>query len=138
MYSRKKPKNFAFLKIPETEAFWLKDFSQKVLIIKFREGQKKYFGKKEMSLHVDVFFIKQNGNIRKRVYYSSVYHCNQGIADTLSLALTVLDKSKDHPNIRDIYAKSYLCKIFMIMFPLIMETLFWKLYINCAYQKIFT
>ena len=137
MYSRKKPKNFAFLKIPETEAFWLKDFSQKVLIIKFREGQKKYFGKKEMSLHVDVFFIKQNGNIRKRVFIS-VYHCNQGIADTLSLALTVLDKFKDHPNIRDIYAKSYLCKIFMIMFPLIMETLFWKLYINCAYQKRFT
>ena len=45
--------------------------------------------------------------IRKRVYYSSVYRCDQGIADTLSLASTVSDKFKeDHPNIRDIYAKS--------------------------------
>ena len=59
-----------------------------------------------MSLQIDVFFTKQNGNIRKRVY-PSVYCCNQGIADTLSLASTVLNKFKeDHPNIRDIYAKS--------------------------------
>ena len=78
-----------------------------LLQIKFREGQKKYFGKKGFSLHIDVFFITQNGNIRKRVYYSSVYRCDQEIADTLSPASTVLDKFKeDHPNIRDIYAKS--------------------------------
>ena len=88
-------------------AFWLKDFIQKVLPIKLKEGQKEYFGKKGMSLHIDVFFAKQNGNIRKRVYYSSVYHCDQRIADTSSLASTVLDKIKeDHPNNRDIYAKS--------------------------------
>ena len=51
-------------------AFWLKDFSQKVLSMKFRESQNESFGKKGMSLYT----AKQSGNIRKRVYYSSV-HC---------------------------------------------------------------
>lgn len=76
---QKKAKEFAFSKILETVAFWLKDFSQKVLLIAFRDGQGKYFDKKGMSLHIDFFFTKQNGKIRKRVYYSSVYCCNQGI-----------------------------------------------------------
>ena len=53
-----------------------------------------------MSLHIDVSFTKQNGNMRKIVYNSNVYHCNQGIAETLSLVSTVLDKFKeDHPDI---------------------------------------
>ena len=51
-------------------AFWLKDFGQKVLSMKFRESQNEYFGKKGMSFYT----AKQSGNIRKQVYYSSV-HC---------------------------------------------------------------
>ena len=35
---QKKAKEFAFSKISEMEAFWLRDFSQKVLAVKFREG----------------------------------------------------------------------------------------------------
>ena len=46
---QKKAKEFAFSKISETVAFRLRDFSEKVLPIKFREGQKEYFGKKGMS-----------------------------------------------------------------------------------------
>ena len=80
-----------------------------------------------MSLHIDVFFTKQNGDIRKRVYYSSVYRCDQGIADTLSLASTVSDKFKDHPNIRNIYAKFDNAFSYHGNFVLC---------INCAYQKI--
>ena len=105
MYSRKKPKNLLFQKYQKRWHFGER-LQSKVLPIKFREGKKEYFGKKGMSLHIDVFFTKQNGNIRKWVYYSSVYRCDQGIAGTLSLASTVLDKLKDRPNIRDIYAKS--------------------------------
>ena len=45
-------------------------------------------------------------HLNEHVDYLSVYRCDQGTADTLSLASTVLDKFKDHPNIRDIYAKS--------------------------------
>ena len=51
-------------------AFWLKNFSQKVLPMNFRECQNEYFGKKGMSLNT----AKQNGNIRKRVCYSND-HC---------------------------------------------------------------
>ena len=76
---QKKAKEFSFSKISETVAFWLKDFSKKALLIAFGDGQREYFGKKGMSLHIDFFFTKQNGKIRKRVYYSSVYRCDQGI-----------------------------------------------------------
>ena len=53
---QKKAKEFAFSHISETVGLCLKDFSQKVLPVKFREGQKDY-GKRGMSLH-DVFFTK--------------------------------------------------------------------------------
>ena len=54
---QKKAKEFAFSHISETVGFCLKDFRQKVLPVKFREGQKDY-GKRGMSPHNDVFFTK--------------------------------------------------------------------------------
>ena len=36
----------------EETCFWLKDFCQKIILVRFREGQKEFFGKK--SMHVDV------------------------------------------------------------------------------------
>ena len=102
MQSRKKPKNLLFQKYQKQWHFGWKTLAKSIA----NKVQKEYFGKKGMSLHTDVSFTKQNGNIRKIVYNSNVYHCNQGIAETLSLVSTVLDKFKeDHPDIWDIYAK---------------------------------
>ena len=57
---QKKGKTQCFNRLEDDSAFWLKDFCQKILPVKFREGQKEYFGKKGMSLHADIFFIKSS------------------------------------------------------------------------------
>ena len=74
---QQKAKAYAFscLEKDETALFWLKDYCQKVTPMKFREGQVDYFGKKGMSLHVDVLqtalsrslFISQQCNVQTRI-----------------------------------------------------------------------
>ena len=54
--------------------------------MRFREGQKEYFGKKGISLHGDVFFMKKNHILHKQVYFTTSYRCDQGTVDTLSIA----------------------------------------------------
>ena len=56
----------------ESTAFWLKGYCQKILPAKYRERQKEYFSKKGMPLHVDVFLLKENGQLRKKVYFAAV------------------------------------------------------------------
>ena len=90
----------------ESTAFWLEDYCQKILPAKYREGQKEHFGKKGMALHVDVFFLKENGQLRKKVYFTAVYRCKQGL-DSLCLAEVALPQVRDDfPAVRYLYAKS--------------------------------
>ena len=97
----------AFQKLDEKTGFWLKDFCQKILPAKYREGQKEYFGKKGMSLHVDVFFLKEGEQLRKKVYFTAAFRCEQGLVDSLCLADVVSTKIKeDFPSITQLYAKS--------------------------------
>ena len=104
---QKKAKVAAFEEINEETGFWLKDFCQQVLPQKFREGQKEYFGKKGMSLHVDVFFVNRNNALKKHVYMTAIYRCDQGTSSVISLADKVLNQfCTDEPGIRTLYAKS--------------------------------
>ena len=105
---QKLAKAMAFDLLEQNEnGFWLKDFCQKILPAKFREGQKDYFGKKGMTLHVDVFLVKVDGVLRKKVYFTAVYRCEQGLTDSLCLAEVVLAKIReDFPAVKNIYAKS--------------------------------
>ena len=48
------------------------DFSQKIIPIKYRKSQKEYFGKKGMTLDIDIFFYKLNDSITKKVYMAAV------------------------------------------------------------------
>ena len=57
---QKKAKAFAFDSLDEASCFWLKDYCQKILPVKFCEGQTDYFGKKGMTLHVDIIFTIVN------------------------------------------------------------------------------
>ena len=56
---QKKAKSDVFNDLDESSAFGLWDFAQKVLPVTFSEGQHEYFGKRGMSLHVDVFCQKR-------------------------------------------------------------------------------
>jgi hypothetical protein len=104
---QKMAKIMAFEQLDEETGFWLKDFCQKILPAKFRESQKDYFGKKGMTLHVDVFFFHENGQMKKKVYFTAVYRCQQSLVDVLCLADVVLTKVRnDFPCLKNLYAKS--------------------------------
>ena len=104
---QKKAKVDAFQNLDENTGFWLKDFCQKVLPVKFREGQKEYFGKKGMSLHVDILSLRKAEQLLKRVYFTAVYRSDQSTKDVISLADTVLNKFKqEEPNLCTLYTKS--------------------------------
>ena len=74
---------------------------------KFRESQQDYYGKKGISLHVDVILMKQQNLLKKHVYFTVIQRCEQGISDTLILADVVLDQfCEDFPLVSEVYIKS--------------------------------
>ena len=103
-----KAKNWCYQQLSETCAFWLKDFSQKILPMDYREGQKECFGKKGMSLHVDVFFYKNtNKDVVKFTYFTVVERCDQGLVDVLSISDVVLEEfTQDVPRVNMLFWKS--------------------------------
>ena len=106
---QKKAKIDAFKMLDNETGFWLKDFCQKILPAKFREGQKEYFGKKGMSLHVDIFFLKKDAdtNLRKHIYLTAMSRCEQGTGDVISIADVVLDQfMNDEPQVKKLLTKS--------------------------------
>lgn len=52
-----------------------------------------YFGKKEMSLHCDIFVKKNKNVLVKSVYLTTMYRCDQDMIATLRIADMVL---KEH------------------------------------------
>ena len=88
---QRKAKDLCFQQLSETCAFWLKGFGQKILAMHYREDQKEYFGKKGMSLHVDVSFYKsKNKDIVKFTYFTAIERCDQGLVDVISISDVVL------------------------------------------------
>ena len=117
---QKKTKSESFSLLNDESCFWLKDYAQKILPLKFQEGQKDYFGKKGMSMHIDVFFLKKGLDISKQVYLTVIYRCDQGMANTLSICKNVLKEfKKANPTIT-----TFLLSL--IMLDHIMETAFLK------------
>ena len=104
---QKKAKAFAFDSLDEASCFWLKDYCQKILPMKFREGQIDYFGKKGMTLHVDIIFTMLNMKLQKNIYFTSMQTADQDAKDVLALADNILKKREvDSPHINKAYAKS--------------------------------
>ena len=93
-----KAKSDVFNDLHETSAFWFQGFAQKVLPVKFQEGEHEYFGKRGMSLHVDEFFLKKESQVRKKIYLTAIYRCDQTMKDVLSIADVLLAQFKpDNP-----------------------------------------
>ena len=87
----------------------VKKLLSKNIPVRFCEGQKEYFGKKVMSPHVDVFFMKKNHILHKQVYSTALYHCDQGTVDTLSIADIVLTRFlNDEPGVKIVCGKSVI------------------------------
>ena len=60
-----------------------------------------------MSLHVDVFFVKKDSEVRKKIYLTAVYRCDQIMKDVLCIADVLLAQFKsDNPLIENLYVKS--------------------------------
>ena len=76
---QKKAKEYAFANLKENTAFSLTDFCLKVLPVKFWESQQDYYGKKGISLHADVFLMKQQNLFKKHVYFTVIQRCEQGV-----------------------------------------------------------
>ena len=84
-------KTHAFANLNEETVLWLRGYCKKVISVRFHEGWKEYFGKKGMSLHIDVFSIKKNRILHKQVYFTASYRCDQGSVDTLRIADIVIN-----------------------------------------------
>ena len=68
---QEKAKLYAISQLDPSCGFWLSDWAQKVIPSMFREGQRDYFGKKGMSVHVDVLLTKAvaSNELMKCVFY---------------------------------------------------------------------
>ena len=71
----------------------------------YREGQKEYFGKKGMSLQVDVFFYKiTNKDVVKFTCFTAIERCDQGLVDVLSISNVVLEEfTQDVPRVNMLF-----------------------------------
>lgn len=102
-----KAKIFAVSELSFKTALWIKDWAQKIIPVKFRESQKDYFGKKGMSLHIDVLIFKNGDRLEKQVYFTILERSDQGLEHTLCVLEHVTKQVKeDFPSIHHIYMKS--------------------------------
>ena len=65
------------------------------------------FGKKGISLHGDCLMFRSKGSLKKVVYFTMIYWCDQHLKDVLSINKEVLKEFvKSQPQIKKIYMKS--------------------------------
>lgn len=66
-----------------------------------------YFGKRGITVSVEVFLMKQFESYQKQVYLVGIDRSDQGTLDTLCIADTVLEQfHKDNPHVTRVDLKS--------------------------------
>ena len=74
--------------------------------MKFRGGQVDYFGKKFISLNMDILFTKVDCKLKKYIYFTSMQRADQDAQDVLAIADNLLRTvQKNCPYIKTLYAK---------------------------------
>ena len=97
---QEKAKRDTLQNLGDKDIFWIKDWLLKILPRKFREPHQDYFGKKGMSQHVDVIYMKKDNNLHKYVHFTLLQKCDQNMAQTMSVTGHVFKQIKaDFPNI---------------------------------------
>lgn len=66
-----------------------------------------YYGKRGMSVSVEVFITKIHTTYQKQVYLVALDRCDQGSIETLCIAEKVIEKfSIDNANVKEIFVKT--------------------------------
>jgi len=88
------------------EVLIIRDFMMKFLPKKFRESSKDWFGKRGITVHIDVVYMVVEGVTEKFVYITAVDNCDQDSSAQLSIFHHMLSKLViDFPAIRNVYLK---------------------------------
>lgn len=101
-------KQFFMSKLDSHSAFLLSDWAMKILPQAHREKMDDWFGKKGISLHVDVLFYKdKDGILQKMTYFTAIDRCLQDMASVLCVFEYVLKQVKqDLPDLNNLYTRS--------------------------------
>lgn len=103
-----KSKQVIMSQLNSNSALLLSDWAMKVLPQAHREKMDDWFGKKGISLHVDVlFYMDINHNLKKKTYFTAIDRCLQDMSSVLCVFDCVLNQvKKDFPNITSLYTRS--------------------------------
>ncbi|CAF4535520.1 unnamed protein product [Rotaria sp. Silwood2] len=103
-----KSKQFVMSQLDSQSGLLLSDWAMKVLPQMHREKMDNWFGKKGISLHVDVlFYMDTNHTLKKMTYFTAIDRCLQDMSSVLCVFEHVIDQIKiDLPNLSTLYTRS--------------------------------
>ncbi|CAF1530589.1 unnamed protein product [Adineta ricciae] len=103
-----KSKKFAMSQLNSNTGILLSDWAMKILPQSHREKMDDWFGKKGISLHVDVlFYMDTNNQLKKNTYFTVLDRCLQDMSSVLCVFEHVLNQIKtDIPNLTNLYTRS--------------------------------
>ena len=103
-----KSKQFVMSQLNSKSGLLLSDWAMKVLPQSHREKMDEWFGKKGISLHVDVlFYMDSNNTLKKMTYFTAIDRCLQDMSSVLCVFEHVIDEIKtDLPHLNTLYTRS--------------------------------
>ncbi|CAF1498775.1 unnamed protein product [Adineta steineri] len=103
-----KTKKFAMSQLSSNTGVLSSDWAMKILPQSHREKMDDWFGKKGISLHIDVlFYMDLNNNLKKITYFTALDRCLQDMSSVLCVFEHVIDQIKsDLPNLTTLYTRS--------------------------------
>jgi len=103
-----KSKQFVMSQLDSKSGLLLSDWAMKVLPQSHREKMDEWFGKKGISLHVDVlFYMDATHTLKKVTYFTAIDRCLQDMSAVLCVFQHVLDQiKKDFPHLNNLYTRS--------------------------------
>ena len=101
-------KQYVMAQLDMNSSLLLSDWAMKVLPQAHREKMDAWFGKRGISLHVDVLFYKDSKlHVKKMTYFTAIDRCLQDMSSMLCVFEHVLKQVKqDLPHLNTIYTRS--------------------------------
>ena len=100
-------KKFALESLDARSGLLLSDWSMKITTQQHREKMDEWYGKRGISLHVDVLFFLENDHLKKMTYFTAIDRCPQDMISVLAVFEHVLKQIRqDFPHMRNLYIRS--------------------------------